>query len=140
MKLKLIFAAVAAAITTWAPTSSARESVALPYIFGVAPGDSVGQATGVDTTGAGLLTVNPNININTLNDVGGGVTSNINNVASILFTGNSTITGFTGTNLIRFIDITAGANATTVNFNGVKMQRRRRYKDYFIQSFGTWIS
>ena len=118
MKLKLIFAAVAAAITTWAPITSARESVALPYIFGVAPEDSVGQATGVDTTGAGLLTVNPNININTLNDVGGGVTSNINNVASILFTGNSTITGFTGTNLIRFIDITAGANATTVNFNG----------------------
>ena len=118
MKLKLIFAAVAAAITTWAPITSARESVALPYIFGVAPEDSVGQATGLDTTGAGLLTVNPNININTLNDVGGGVTSNINNVASILFTGNSTITGFTGTNLIRFIDITAGANATTVNFNG----------------------
>ena len=118
MKLKLIFAAVAAAITTWAPISSARESVVLPYIFGVAPGDSVGQTTGVDTTGAGLLTVNPNININTLNDVGGGITSNINNVASILFTGNSTITGFTGTNTIRFIDITAGANATTVNFNG----------------------
>ena len=118
MKLKLIFAAVAVAITTWAPITSARESVALPYIFGVAPGDSVGQATGVDTTGAGLLTVNPNINFNTLNDVGGGITSNINNVASILFTGNSTITGFTGTNLIRFIDITAGANAATVNFNG----------------------
>lgn len=118
MKLKLLFVAVAAAITSWAPASSARESVALPYIFGVAPGDSVGQATGVDTSGAGLLTVNPNININTLNDVGGGITSNINNVASILFTGNSTITGFTGTNLIRFIDITAGTNATTVNFNG----------------------
>ncbi|MES2826069.1 MAG: autotransporter domain-containing protein [Pseudomonadota bacterium] len=118
MKTKLIFTAVALAITAWAPTSSARETVALPYIFGVAPGDSVGQATGLDTTGAGLLTVNPNININTLNDVGGGITSNINNVASILFAGNSTVTGFTGTNLIRFIDITAGANATTVNFNG----------------------
>ena len=118
MKIKLVFMAVAIAIAAWAPTSSARETVALPYIFGVAPGDAVGQATGVDTTGAGLLTVNPNININTLNDVGGGITSNINNVASILFVGNSTITGFTGTNLIRFIDITAGANATTVNFNG----------------------
>lgn len=118
MKIKLIFTAVSIAIAAWAPTSSARESVALPYIFGVAPGDSVGQATGVDTTGAGLLTVNPNININTLNDVGGGITSNINNVASILFVGNSTVTGFTGTNLIRFIDITAGANASTVNFNG----------------------
>ena len=118
MKIKLIFTAVLVATAAWAPTISARETVALPYIFGVAPGDAVGQATGVDTTGAGLLTVNPNININTLNDVGGGITSNINNVASILFAGNSTITGFTGTNLIRFIDITAGANATTVNFNG----------------------
>lgn len=118
MRVRLISAAVAAAIATWSPLSSARETVSLPYIFGVAPGDSVGQATGVDTTGAGLLTVIPNININTLNDVGGGITSNINNVASILFSGNSTVTGFTGTNLIRFIDITAGANATTVNFNG----------------------
>ncbi|HEY0563349.1 MAG TPA: autotransporter domain-containing protein [Methylophilus sp.] len=118
MKLSTISLAVAAAITAWAPISSARETVALPYIFGVAPGDSVGQATGVDTTGAGLLTINPNININTLNDVGGGITSNINNVASILITGNTTITGFTGTSLIRFVDITAGANATTTNFNG----------------------
>lgn len=118
MKVKLISATVAAVIAAWAPLGSARESVALPYIFGVAPGDSVGQATGVDTSGAGLITINPNININKLNDVGGGITSNINNVASILFVGNSTITGFTGTSLIRFIGITAGANATTVNFNG----------------------
>lgn len=118
MKLKLITAAVAAAIAAWAPAGSARETVALPYTFGVAPGDSVGQATGIDTTGAGLLTINPNINVNTLNDVGGGITNNNNNTASILFPGSSTITGFTGTNLIRFLDITAGANATTVNFNG----------------------
>lgn len=118
MRKKLIAVAVATAITAWATTSSARETVALPYIFGVAPGDSVGKSTGVDTTGAGLLTINPNININTLSDVGGGITSDINNVARILFTGNSTITGFTGTNLIRLFDITAGANATTVNFNG----------------------
>ena len=118
MKVKLVLIAVVSALATWAPATSARETVALPYIFGVAPGDSVGQATGVDTTGAGLLTVNPDININTLNDVGGGITSNINNVASILFVGNSTVTGFTGTNLISFNAITAGANATTVNLNG----------------------
>lgn len=118
MKIRLISATVAAVIAAWAPIGSARESVALPYVFGVAPGDTVGQATGVDTSGAGLITINPNININKLNDVGGGITSNINNVASILFVGNSTITGFTGTSLIRFIGITAGANATTVNFNG----------------------
>jgi uncharacterized protein with beta-barrel porin domain len=118
MKIRLISAAIALAVATWAPASLARQTVALPYIFGDAPGDSVGQETGLDTTGAGLLTINPNLNINTLNDVGGGITSNINNVASILFTGSSTVTGFTGTNLIRFLDITAGANATSVNFNG----------------------
>ena len=118
MKLKLSMTAVLIAMATWAPASSARQTVALPYIFGAAPGDSVGQTTGVDTTGAGLLTVNSNLNINTLNDVGGGITSNINNVASILFVGNSNITGFIGTSLIRFIDITGGADATTVNING----------------------
>ena len=118
MKTTLISTAVAAAIAVWAPLSSARQTVALPYIFGVAPGDSVGQATGVDTTGAALFTVNPNININALNDVGGGITNDFNNTASILFVGNSTVTGFTGTGLIRFNAITAGANATTVNFNG----------------------
>lgn len=118
MKVKLITAAIAAVIAAWAPISSARQSVALPYIFGDAPGDSVGQASGIDTTGGGLLTINPNLDINSLNDVGGGITSNINNTASILFMGSSTVTGFTGTDLIRFLDITAGANATTVNFNG----------------------
>lgn len=118
MKVKLISAAMAAVIAAWAPHGLARQTVALPYIFGVAPGDSVGQATGIDTTAGGLLTVNPNININSLNDVGGGITNNINNTASILFLGSSTVTGYTGTNLIRFLDITAGANATTVNFNG----------------------
>lgn len=118
MKIKLISAAVAAAITAWAPLGSARETVTLPYIFGDAPGDSVGQATGIDTNAAGLLTIRANLSINTLNDVGGGITSNINNVASIQFEGNSTVTGFTGTSSIRFLNITAGANATTVNFNG----------------------
>jgi outer membrane autotransporter protein len=116
MRLKIISAAVAAAIATWAPVTSARETVALPNIIGV--GNIEAQARGVDTTGSGLLTINPDINVNALNDVGGGITSDINNVASILFTGNSSITGFTGTSSIRFINITAGANATTTNFNG----------------------
>jgi len=118
MKVKLITAAVAAVIAAWAPISSARQPVALPYLFGVAPGDSVGQATGIDTTGAALLTVRPDININTLNDVGGGITNDGDDLASILFLGNSTVTGFTGTSSKRFNAITAGANATTVNFNG----------------------
>ena len=118
MRLKLTFTAVAIALATWAPTSSARQTVALPNIFGAAPGDSVGQATGVDTIGSGLLTVNPNININTLNDVGGGITTTGIDLASISFIGNSTVTGFTGTSLRNFLAITAGANATTVNLNG----------------------
>lgn len=118
MRVKIIAAAVAAVLTTWAPTTLARQSVGLPYLFGDAPGDSVGQETGVDTTAAGLLTIRPNININTLNDVGGGITNDFNNTASILFEGNSTVTGFTGTGLIRFLAITGGANATTINFNG----------------------
>lgn len=118
MRNRFITAAVATFLSTFVPFGSARETVALPYIFGVALGDSVGQATGVDTTAAGLFTVNNNININALNDAGGGITSDINNVATILFVGNSTITGFTGTSTIRFLNIQGGANATTLNFNG----------------------
>jgi uncharacterized protein with beta-barrel porin domain len=116
MRLKIISAAVAAAIATWAPVTSARETVALPNIIGV--GNIEAQARGVDTTGSGLLTINPDINVNTLNDVGGAFTSGGIDAASILFAGSSTITGFTGTSLIRFAAITAGANATTTNFNG----------------------
>jgi hypothetical protein len=37
---------------------------------------------------------------------------------AFLFLGNSTVTGFTGTSLIRFLNISAGVNGTTVNFNG----------------------
>ncbi len=118
MRNKFIAAAVATFLATSVPLGSARETVALPYIFGVAAGDSVGQATGVDTTGAGLFTVNSNINLNALGDTGGGITTDTNNVATILFVGNSTITGFTGTDLKKFFDIQAGANATIVNFNG----------------------
>lgn len=117
MKIRIMTAAVAAVLSTWAPLSSARQTVALPYIFGVAPGDSVGKLTGLDTTTAGLLTVNNNININTSNDVGGAITTD-NAGSSILFVGNSTVTGFTGASVNSFLDISAGANATTVNFNG----------------------
>ncbi|MBU1263318.1 MAG: autotransporter domain-containing protein [Gammaproteobacteria bacterium] len=118
MKVKLITAAVAAVIAAWAPHGLARQTVALSYFFGDYPEDSVGQATGIDTTGAALLTIRPDININTLNDVGGGITNDGDNLASILFEGNSTVSGFTGISSQRFNAITAGANATTVNFNG----------------------
>lgn len=117
MKIRIMTAAVAAVLSAWSPVGAARQTVVLPYIFGVSPADSVGKLTGLDTTTAGLLTVNNNININTSNDVGGGITSD-NPGSSILFVGNSTVTGFTGASVNRFLDISAGANATTVNFNG----------------------
>ena len=113
MKKKLISAAIASALVTWAPISSARETVALPGVVG-----AVGVISGVDTTGPGTLTVGNNQNINTSNDLGGALTSDANNTASILFLGNSTVTGFTGTSLIRFLNVSAGVNGTTVNFNG----------------------
>lgn len=118
MKVKLITAAMAAFFVAWSPNSMARQTVALPYLFGDSPDDSVGQETGIDSIGSGLLTIRPDININSLNDVGGGITNDGNNLASILFEGNSTVTGFTGTSLLRFNAITAGANGTTVDFNG----------------------
>lgn len=36
----------------------------------------------------------------------------------LVFLGNSTVTGFTGTNLNRFLNLSAGAAGSTVNFNG----------------------
>ena len=113
MKITLISAAVAAAIATWAPLSVAREAVALPGVVG-----AEGVLNGVDTAGTGTLTVGNNQNINTNNDLGGALTSTANNTASVQFLGNSTVTGFTGTNLIRFLNISAGAVGATVNFNG----------------------
>ena len=80
--MKLIPVAVAAAMAAWAPLSTAREAVALPGVVGVQ-----GQLNGVDTTGNGTLTVGNNQNINTNNDLGGALTSNANNTATVLFQG-----------------------------------------------------
>ena len=113
MKKKLISVAVATVIAAWAPLSSAREAVALPGVVG-----GEGELNGVDTTGPGTLTIGNNQNINTNNDLGGALTSNANDTASLVFLGNSTVTGFTGTSLIRFLNLSAGAAGTTVNFNG----------------------
>lgn len=112
MKIRIITAAVAAVIAAWAPIGSARESVALPNVVG-----AEGELNGVDTTGGGLLTVGNNQNINTNNDLGGAITSDAAPTASILFLGNSTVTGDTGATA-EFLDISAGAAASTVNFNG----------------------
>ena len=113
MKTTLIYAAVAAAIAAWAPISSAREAVALPGVVG-----TEGVLNGVDTTGSGALTVGNNQNININNDLGGAITSNAADTGSIVFLGNSTVTGFTGTSGSEFLNISAGAVGATVNFNG----------------------
>lgn len=115
MKIRIMSVSVAAAIAAWAPPGSAQEIVNLPVtsVFG-----AQGELNGVRTTGAGTLNVGNNQNINTSNNAGGAVTSDANNTATILFGGGSTVTGFTGSNGIRFLSISAGATGTTVNFNG----------------------
>ncbi|WP_082709053.1 autotransporter outer membrane beta-barrel domain-containing protein [Thiobacillus denitrificans] len=113
MKVKLITAAVAAVIAAWAPVGSAREAVALPGVVG-----AEGELNGVDTAGSGTLTVGNNQNINTNNDLGGALTSSAADTGSVVFLGNSTVTGFTGTVGSEFLNISAGAVGSTVNFNG----------------------
>ena len=108
MKMTLISTAVAAAIAAWVPMSSAREAVALPGVVG-----AQGVLNGVDTAGAGILTVGNNQNINTNNDLGGALTSTANDTAGILFLGNSAVAGFTGTNLIYVL------NASNISATGI---------------------
>lgn len=105
--------AIAAVIAGWTLPGVAREAVALPGVVG-----AQGELNGVDTTGPGTLSVGSNQNINTNNDLGGGITSNSNATATVVFAGNSTVTGFTGTIGTEFLRIDAGASASTVNFNG----------------------
>ena len=100
------------ALTAWSPLAMAREVVVLPGVVG-----TVGVASGVDTQGPGTLTVGSQ-NINTGNDAGGAITSSAANTASILFNGNSMVTGFVGSTGTTFLNIAAGANGNTVTFNG----------------------
>ena len=113
MKSLIMSTAIAAVVAGWAAPSIARESIALPNVVG-----TEGELNGVDTTGAGSLTIGNNQNININNDLLGGLTSDGNATATLLFNGNSTVTGFTGTDGNRFLVINAGAPASTVNFNG----------------------
>lgn len=106
-------AAVAAVIAGWAVPSIARETVALDGVVG-----TEGTLNGVKTTGPGALSIGNNQNINTNNDSGGGLTSDAGATANLEFLGNSTVTGFTGTDNENFLNINAGAPASTVNFNG----------------------
>jgi hypothetical protein len=113
MKIRMCAWLLALILIVFIPAyAQAREIVVLPGVVGAA-----GILTGVDTQGPGALTVG-NQDINTTNDVGGGVTTDAANTASIVFTGTSTVTGFTGTVGSTFLNIAAGANASTVTFNG----------------------
>ena len=112
MKTKLICASVAAVMAIWALPSSAREAIALPGVVG-----TEGVLNGVDTSGNGTLSVG-NQNINTNNDAGGAITSVAADTAVVVFSSNSNVNGFTGTSGSELLRIDAGANASTVNFNG----------------------
>lgn len=113
MKIRMLCLSVAAVMAAWAPPGVAREAVALPGVVGAA-----GELDGVDTTGNATLTVGNGQNINTNNDAGGGFRTNANLQGSILFLGNSTVTGSTGQPGVSYLNLSGGAAGTTVNFNG----------------------
>ena len=112
MRRQLICTAVGVAIAAWGIPGMAREPVVLSGVVG-----PEGVNNGVDTTGPGTLTVGTQ-NINMNGDIGGGITSNAANTATIIFGGSSTVTGFVGTPGAIIDDIRARAPGTTVNFNG----------------------
>lgn len=94
------------------PFASAREIVVLPGVV-----SAVGVVSGVDTQGPGTLSIGAQ-NINTSNDAGGAITTTAANTANIMFAGNSMVTGFVGATGSTFLNIAAGANASTVTFGG----------------------
>jgi len=113
IKNLIITTAVAAALACWTLPGFAREADALPSVVG-----TEGVLNGVDTAGAGTLSVGANQNINTNNDLGGAITSTAADTAIVVFAGNSTVTGFTGTIGSELLRVDAGANGSIVNFNG----------------------
>jgi outer membrane autotransporter protein len=100
------------AVLAWASSATAHDIVVLPGVVG-----PVGVVSGVTTQGPGTLTVGAQ-DINTSNEPGGGVTTDAADTANIVFNGTSTVTGYTGTTGSTFLNIRAGANATTVTFKG----------------------
>ncbi len=115
MKTRLIVISVAAALAVWGPSLRAAppEAVALPGVVG-----PVGVLEGVATTGAGILTVGNNQNLNTNAVNVNAITPAAAAQADINFTGSSTVTGNIGipSSLLNF---NAGATGATVNINGL---------------------
>ena len=116
MKKRLIAVFVGAAIALWATPGLAQQSAPLPATV-----NATGVLSGVATTGAGLLTVPADTNINTTNNPAGGITTNVAapGGAIVTFLGNSTVTGIVGTGPFPFSAINAGVAGTTVNLNGL---------------------
>jgi len=112
MKSAYLIPSIGLAILSLASVAKAQEVVVLPGVVG-----PVGVASGVRTQGPGTLTVGAQ-DINTGGVAGGAITTNAANTANIVFGGSSTVTGFVGTSGSTFLNIAAGANASTVNFNG----------------------
>ncbi len=108
----IVFLLLGLAMAIWLPSATAREIVVLPGVVG-----AEGVTNGVDTQGPGTLTVGAQ-NINTANDLGGGITTTAANTASVLFNNSSTVTGFVGQVGSTFLDIDAGVNGTIVTFSG----------------------
>lgn len=105
-------APISVALAACSSVAWAQQTVVLPGVVG-----PVGVASGVITQGPGLLSVGTQ-DINTANINAAGITTNAANTASILFAGSSTVNGYVGASGSTFLNISAGANATTVTFNG----------------------
>lgn len=115
MKNRLMVISVAAALAVWGPALRAAppEAVALPGVVG-----PVGVLEGVTTTGAGILTVGNNQNLNTNAVNVNAVTPAAAAQADVRFFGNSTVTGHIGIPS-SLLNMDAGANGSIVNFNGL---------------------
>jgi outer membrane autotransporter protein len=112
MKTLFLIPPIGLAIASLSSAALAQQTVVLPGVVG-----PVGVASGVTTQGPGTLTVGvQDINTNGVNAA--AITTTAANTASIAFNGSSTVTGFVGTTGSTFLSIAAGANASTVNFNG----------------------
>ena len=115
MKNRLIVISVAAALAVWGPSLRAAppEAVVLPGVVG-----PLGVLEGVDTTGAGILTVGNGQNLNTNAVNVNAITPAAAAQADVRFFGSSTVTGNIGIPS-SLLNMDAGANGSTVTINGL---------------------
>lgn len=116
-KLKRIFY-ILFCFAVWSPSSFAVQT-----LVANGPLNATGEAEGVAVnSGAGITLTIGTQDVFTDNIAGpfgiSAISTDNNATNNIVFGGNSTVYGNIGTNLIRFLDITALAGAGTVNING----------------------